>query len=1103
MAKMIPFLFLFLNLIKVNAQVRETFDDGNLFANPIWLGTDSLFKVNTAKQLQSEGKSSLTIANLATSIESAPALEWEFWMRLNFNPSSQNNSRFYLYADSINLIKSTHAAFIQFGGSTGNTDSVSLYMVKNGFTQVCIKGRPGTLGKTQNQVKIKVIKTEKHQWQLETDTSLTQQSWIKEGTAFDSSNTIAGFMGINFKYTIGNAGNLFFDNLYQGQVRKDTTPPQLLSARWLNNSLLRLRFDEPIQSSFCQVSSTIFQSDSIYLLGNDLYVKISKEINSPASIEITLTDCYDIEGNRSADTSIITTLFEPNFQDILITEILADPSPTVGLPDAEYIEIYNNSTYPVYLDQLQIQKGSKYYPLPLTEQQLLPKQFMLLHQIKDSILFQNYSSKIGMNLPSLSNDGDTLLLADKKGLLLHAINYNLNTYQDNIKKDGGYSLEMMHPSQLCKENTNWKASKHTKGGTPGEANSYWQDNPDNKGPNLLKIVLIDSLNLHLFFDEAISQFQSCKLEDISCEFTLHQNELHVLFPRALNHQESLLLNCQGLKDCMGNESNLNIPLFYAEQQAPAMHQLLINEICFDENLNSHYPKAEYIELYNNSKYAIELKNFSLSDLSTTAILDSYLLLPDSFLILCSETNAVIFSSLAPALGVKEFPSLSTTDQLSLRNAQNLLLHQVNYEGVWLTQNLQKNPKAASIELINKQYPCSGKLAWQPSLSPLGGSPGKINTVQHEKIDEAPPLLQLWCSKAPQELVLTFNEAIDSTFHQILWNGEPKKYKVNYHQTLNRLKINLAEENFADTAFNLEISNIKDCAHNTMPNRIITIMPSEKAKANSIVINEVLYNAFPNQTDFVELYNPGVVPISLDNLLLSRKANLEGNWTETISLWGEDYCLAPKQVLALHEQPEALMQTYPSHAKEAILAHPMLAMPDEGGWLILCDSNLQTIDEMPFEDKMHFSLLHQTEGYSLSRLNSFAVGLKTENWVSTASQATPGLNQVSKVNSNSQDAFYSDPKSVSPNQDGFQDYIFFTLANPSENLWTKLSIHNWEGLLVKEFEPSLHDSQMPSFRWDGINQKGEITPAGLYQAILKTQDQLGIRKVYRCSFAVFD
>lgn len=1103
MAKMIPFLFLLLHLIKVNAQVRETFDDGNFTANPVWQGTDSLFKVNAAKQLQSEGKSSLTIANLATSIESAEELEWEFWMRINFNPSSQNNCRFYLYADSLNLSRSSNASYIQFGGSTGNTDSISLYLIKNGFTQVLIKGRPGTLSKTQNQVKVKVIKTEKHQWQLEVDTSLTQQNWIREGTAFDSSNTIEGFMGINFKYTIGNAGNLFFDNLYQGMVRKDTIAPKLLSARWLNNSLLRLQFDEPIQTNLCQLSSPIFQTDSLYLLGNDLYVKINKEINSPASIEITLTACYDLVGNRSADTSIIITLFEPNLQDILITEILADPSPTVGLPDAEYIEIYNNSTYPVYLDQLQIQKGSKYYPFPLNEQQLLPKQFLVLHQIKDSSLFQTIHSRIGMSLPSLSNDGDTILLVNKTGMLLHTINYNLSSYQDNFKKEGGYALEMIHPSQICKGNTNWTASKSAIGGTPGVTNSYWQDAPDNKGPKLLNTQLLDSLNLFIVFDEAIAQLPICTQESVYCEVSIQEKEMQLKLPKALQHQQSAIINCIKIKDCIGNESNLNIPVYYAEQQAPTMHQLLINEICFDENLNSYYPKAEYIELYNNSKYAIELKNFSLSDVSATATLSSYLLLPDSFLILCSETNAASFTGLFPVLGLKGFPSLSSSDQLSLRNAQNLLLHQVNYEGTWLTQNLQKNPKAASIELVNKQYPCSGKQAWQPSLSPLGGSPGKINSVQHEKIDAAPPLLQLWCSKTMQELVLTFNEAIDSNFHQILWNGNKKKYKVNYHQTINRLQINLAEENSLDTIFTLEISNIKDCALNTMPSRIITIMPSEKAKKNSIVINEVLYNSFPNQADFIELYNPGEVPINLDNLLLSRKVSLESNWTETISLWGEDYCLASKQVLALHEQPEALMNTYPAHAKEAILAHPMLAMPDEGGWLILCDSNLQTIDEMPFEDKMHFSLLHQTEGYSLSRLNSFEAGTRPENWVSTASQASPGLNQASKMNSNSQDAFYSDPKSVSPNQDGFQDYIFFTLTNPSENLWTKLSIHNWEGLLVKEFEPSLLNAQNPSFRWDGINQKGEVTTAGLYQAVLKTQDEQGIRKVYRCSFAVFD
>jgi hypothetical protein len=36
--------------------------------------------------------------------------------------------------------------------------------------------------------------------------------------------------------------------------------------------------------------------------------------------------------------------------DLIITEVLADPSPQLGLPPVEYVEIYNRSSQPVNLD---------------------------------------------------------------------------------------------------------------------------------------------------------------------------------------------------------------------------------------------------------------------------------------------------------------------------------------------------------------------------------------------------------------------------------------------------------------------------------------------------------------------------------------------------------------------------------------------------------------------------------------------------------------------------------------------------------------------------------------------------------------------------------
>jgi hypothetical protein len=58
-------------------------------------------------------------------------------------------------------------------------------------------------------------------------------------------------------------------------------------------------------------------------------------------------------------------------------------------------------------------------------------------------------------------------------------------------------------------------------------------------------------------------------------------------------------------------------------------------------------------------------------------------------------------------------------------------------------------------------------------------------------------------------------------------------------------------------------------------------------------------------------------------------------------------------------------------------------------------------------------------------------------------------------------------------------------------------------MVKEFEPLLSGRELSEIRWDGLAQNNEIVSPGLYQAVLKTQNEKGERKTYRCTFAVYD
>jgi hypothetical protein len=205
-------------------------------------------------------------------------------------------------------------------------------------------------------------------------------------------------------------------------------------------------------------------------------------------------------------------------------------------------------------------------------------------------------------------------------------------------------------------------------------------------------------------------------------------------------------------------------------------------------------------------------------------------------------------------------------------------------------------------------------------------------------------------------------------------------------------------------------------------------------------------------------------------------------------------------LALHAQPDALASSYPSHYLPAIIEHPMLSLPDEGGIVELRDSNATCIDSMAFSDDFHFELLVQTEGISLERLRLFPPQDGPTNWFSSAALASPGLYfEKQQVEGNS--VFSANPQVFSPNLDGYNDYIEFTLQQVPITSWAKLTIIDYEGQIEYESAPQMIGQTQGVFRWTGINKFGKVSRAGLYIAILETQDNSGNRNQFRCGFGL--
>ena len=121
------FLVLFFGL-DLNAQIVDDFNDNDLNSAPQWFFGNASFT-----NLNGVLKSNSNIANsqfaISTVFNLSGELEWRLNVKLAFNTSSLNYIDFFMFADSLNLVKARNGLFVRMGGST---DEISLFKMVNG-----------------------------------------------------------------------------------------------------------------------------------------------------------------------------------------------------------------------------------------------------------------------------------------------------------------------------------------------------------------------------------------------------------------------------------------------------------------------------------------------------------------------------------------------------------------------------------------------------------------------------------------------------------------------------------------------------------------------------------------------------------------------------------------------------------------------------------------------------------------------------------------------------------------------------------------------------------------------------------------------------------
>ena len=341
--------------------------------------------------------------------------------------------------------------------------------------------------------------------------------------------------------------------------------------------------------------------------------------------------------------------------DVIISEIMADPTPAVGLPAAEYVELHNRTDSACLLVGCTLRLGNTVKALPAISIDSGGYAIVVAEKYRgdfESLGIEVYT----LSSLSITDGGQQLVLTDGGGQVLHAVAFRKQWHEARIKQDGGWSLELMDGRQPWLGQEGWASSVDPSGGTPGRANSHAPLPPDRAAPRLWRATMTDSLTLRLWCSEPLAPPTSSG-GDL---FELTPGILLVGVTEVPPHYDALDLHLAAapdsftryraivtgrLTDCAGNAMAVGEALEWGMAHPPEAGDLIINEL-LPHPLGG--TDADFVELYNRSDHLLDLKTVkigsggdTLPDKAVTAVSSGMLLPPGRHVALCKDRRLTL------------------------------------------------------------------------------------------------------------------------------------------------------------------------------------------------------------------------------------------------------------------------------------------------------------------------------------------------------------------------------------------------------------------------------------------------------------------------------
>jgi hypothetical protein len=476
------------------------------------------FSLHHTYENDDAGHDQISIPSSAYNINSQKTI-WRFQLKYGYTPSSSNNWSCFLFSDqdAANMHPGGNANAYALGVNyTGSDDTLRLWKISSGSAAEIINtgiNWENDIG-VSDIIGFEVQRTTEGEWSVYVDFDGGFSDLVMSGTSvIDNEFSLNEHLGFYYEYSSSQDQQLWIDDVYMGEEIPDTIKPYIVNIEKIDENNIAVTFNEFVEESSAENTSNYSvdqgignPTDAILNAENNKLVELTfaNSFSDDINYILSVSNVQDLNANTS-DTFYQFNFYEVDTFDIVINEIMCDINPIpAGLPEREFLEIYNTSQFDINLGNWTIIIGDDESTIPNV---VIPaSSYAIICESSAESEFQEFGITIPiLNSSELTVSGKRIQIKETNGITIEDLTYSDEWYDDPEKDDGGWSLERIDYNNFCGENDNWTVSGDPRGGTPGIENYVYETNPDISAPEAVSIEYISSKQINVHFSENVNK----------------------------------------------------------------------------------------------------------------------------------------------------------------------------------------------------------------------------------------------------------------------------------------------------------------------------------------------------------------------------------------------------------------------------------------------------------------------------------------------------------------------------------------------------------------------------------------------------------------------